>query len=527
MLFEEYLSKNIIEEWKEYYIDYKLLKNKIESISEQKINSEKEFNVSLENEWNKYINFYNYYLIELHDKKIEKKLIENIINLNFFAYTNQTSLRKIIKKHDKNSKNSIYPAWEHKIKYKTYKQMFNLLKKISKLYEKKNEEHIIKMIDQSNFVRKSIKFWIPVDKVVNVISNIIEHLPIYTFNDNNNILGKIDSIYLDNTDFTCYNTRIKKEEGSKLIRLRWYDDNFTNIFVERKVHHENWTSAESSKNRFQIKENQIIDFFRGQLKLGTPLSEEIQSIILKKKLFPIVRTSYKRIAFQKNNCNQIRISLDTDLSMIKEKVSHLEWYSTYESLKNEDIFRFPFAVLEIKLQNQYIENPPEWIQKLMESSMLIKMPKFSKFIHSTWQFNPQLNEPYWIDIYPELFKKEQNIIYKNNFNNSNFLKKKNINHIKIEPKTYFANERTYLQWFNAATFVVSAGIAILEMSSKAMRIGIIMITFGFLMALYAVLIYYYRLWGLYHRKSQIYYDPIGPILMTIGLILAAIVNFTY
>ena len=99
MLFEEYLSKNIIEEWKEYYIDYKLLKNKIESISEQKINSEKEFNVSLENEWNKYINFYNYYLIELHDKKIEKKLIENIINLNFFAYTNQTSLRKIIKKH--------------------------------------------------------------------------------------------------------------------------------------------------------------------------------------------------------------------------------------------------------------------------------------------------------------------------------------------------------------------------------------------------------------------------------------------
>ena len=41
-------------------------------------------------------------------------------------------------------------------------------------------------------------------------------------------------------------------ENNKLIRIRWYGDEMDNVFVERKVHHDNWTLLSSSKDRFQI-----------------------------------------------------------------------------------------------------------------------------------------------------------------------------------------------------------------------------------------------------------------------------------
>ena len=38
---------------------------------------------------------------------------------------------------------------------------------------------------------------------------------------------------------------------------------------------------------------------------------------------------------------------------------------------------------------------------------------------------------------------------------------------KIEPKTYFANERTYLQWFNAASLLGSVSLGLIGFSSSA------------------------------------------------------------
>ena len=532
MLFELYLSKHSFPEWKENYINYHNLKKLIEDIINKKINSEKNFLLYLESEWNKYINFYNKQLKLLYKEEIKKSLIKDIIKLNQFAYLNQTAVRKIIKKHDKLSKNKLYPGWIYKIKYKTYKQMFPLLKQISDIYQnqkKKNYDDDIKIeIDQKNFVRKSFKFWVRPEHIIDVISHIIVYLPIYTFDKDSEMLGQIDSVYLDNEDHYCYNTRLIKQQGSKLVRIRWYNDEKEKVFIERKIHCESWTLEKSEKNRFIIDENKVLSFLKG---IYTPklndnnLSSTVQNFVLDKKLIPIIRTSYKRIAFQLENSNDIRISLDTDISMIKETISHLEWFTSYENLKDNNIHRFPFSILEIKLKGNFIDNPPTWIQKLMSSEKVIEVPKFSKFIHTNYIFFEGLKPPYWIDAHDEYFKdlpksSGANIINKNNKKS----KKQVVQQIKVEPKTHFANERTYLQWFNASSFICVSGIAIFEFSHESKISAIIMIIFGLLMAIYSMFIYYYRMNGLFQHRVQIYSDSWGPLFMTIGMIITIILS---
>jgi SPX domain protein involved in polyphosphate accumulation len=61
--------------------------------------------------------------------------------------------------------------------------------------------------------------------------------------------SKINSIYFDNDELKCYHNRIRRIEGAKLFRFRWYgDQNDQNhiIFPERKTHHESW-NYDSSK----------------------------------------------------------------------------------------------------------------------------------------------------------------------------------------------------------------------------------------------------------------------------------------
>ena len=54
MLFEQYLIDNIDETFKDFYIDYKLLKDYINNIIGNKLNCEKNFCDCLEIQWNKY-----------------------------------------------------------------------------------------------------------------------------------------------------------------------------------------------------------------------------------------------------------------------------------------------------------------------------------------------------------------------------------------------------------------------------------------------------------------------------------------
>jgi len=549
MKFEIYLSENMNRKWEEYYIQYSLLKELIENIIENKPEAEKIFCKKLDKGWVIYYNFINKILIkDISQRQLGKNDIIDILEINSFIHINREGFRKIIKKHDKNSSYKLYPAWKWKIKYNPTFKLYNSIKAISDLYKERTNIDIENTVSSTSFKRTNIKFWVKKENIIPIICNILPHLPVHLWDEdiNEHIYQATNSVYLGNTEFDIYHERINKMENNKLIRIRWYGEEMDNVFVERKVHHDNWTLLSSSKDRFQIHSKYIMPFLRGDLKVNNDLASEIQNEIKRRKLYPKVRTVYKRIAFQLRHSNDIRISLDVELKMIKEKTSHLEWFTDEENLLDEDIYHFPYAILELKLSERHMNNPPQWINDIINSDLIIECSSFSKFIHSTYNFygNQNIDKPLWVsnEHFKYSWNNSQSSISRNSINETNQSivrwcfpfgscareETQITNPVKIEPKTFFANERTYLQWFNASIFTASAGMTIEALSEEDKNpIAMFLIMNGILTILYSSFIYYRRNKALMQRKSDGYSDLIGPLLLSGLTAIAFIFSMIY
>ena len=129
-----------------------------------------------------------------------------------------------------------------------------------------------------------------------------------------------------------------------------------------------------------------------------------------------MRSFYNRTAFQLPGDARVRISLDTELSMIREDDfdgkprAGKNWRRTdigidypFEQLPKEDKELFRYAVLEVKLQTQLGQEPPDWIRDLIASHLVEAVPKFSKFIHGCATLLPERVEliPYWAPQYEQ------------------------------------------------------------------------------------------------------------------------------
>ncbi|KAJ1674530.1 hypothetical protein EV182_003095 [Spiromyces aspiralis] len=269
-----------------------------------------------------------------------------------------------------------------------------------------------------NFVRQTTKYWVHPDNVMELKLYILKHLPVLIYNAKGGTkppCPAISSVYFDNNDLDLYRGRLEKSEGAEAIRLRWYGDMSTDeIFIERKTHHEDWTGEKSVKERFPLKEKYINAFIASEYTLDKKiqkmreegkksesdlqdmqeLAEGVQGSIMKKKLKPMIRTFYNRTAFQLPGDARVRISLDTELTMIREdnldgnERAGLNWRRMdigidypFPQLPESDVCRFPYAVLEVKLQTQTGVEPPAWVTSLVNSHLVEAVPKFSKFIH--------------------------------------------------------------------------------------------------------------------------------------------------
>jgi hypothetical protein len=69
----------------------------------------------------------------------------------------------------------------------------------------------------------------------------------------------------------------------------------------------------------------------------------------------------------------------------------------FNQLPESDICRFPYAVLEVKLQTQLGQEPPRWVRELVSSHLVEAVPKFSKFIHgaATLLYDKVELLPFW------------------------------------------------------------------------------------------------------------------------------------
>ncbi|GAW08684.1 SPX-domain-containing protein [Lentinula edodes] len=371
-------------------------------------------------------------------------LVADVHDLALYTKLNITGFMKILKKHDKQTSFLLKPIFipEYLEKRPFYKYNWDaLIVKLSKLYDLvRTRGHPVQGDasaggSQSAFVRQTTKYWVHPDNLIALKLAILRNLPVLVFNSDKDFEQKdsaITSIYFDNEDLELYLGRLEKTEGAEAIRLRWYGDtDVKTVFVERKTHREDWTGEKSVKARFPVKEHLVNAFLRGEYTVDEDfqqlvakgkktqqdvdsmiqLANEVQYAVLTKKLVPVMRTFYNRTAFQLPGDARVRISLDTELTMIREDNwdgrmrSGDNWRRTdigidwpFEQLPPDDKELFKYGVLEVKLQTQLGQEPPQWVTDLVQSHLVEAVPKFSKFIHGCSTLLPNRVDlvPFWL-----------------------------------------------------------------------------------------------------------------------------------
>jgi uncharacterized membrane protein YidH (DUF202 family) len=176
----------------------------------------------------------------------------------------------------------------------------------------------------------------------------------------------------------------------------------------------------SVKDRFPLKEDKVNDYVAGeytpehiveQMRNKGVTDEEtinsvnfiatgVQTSMKEKNLRPICRIFYDRTAFQLPGDQKLRISLDSDMTYIREddldgvqRRENNNWRRTdakidypFTNLPQKDVYRFPYAVLETKLQTHLGQEPPHWLTTLLESHLVHEVPRFSKYLHGASYF---------------------------------------------------------------------------------------------------------------------------------------------
>ncbi|CEH15418.1 Protein involved in vacuolar polyphosphate accumulation, contains SPX domain [Ceraceosorus bombacis] len=371
-------------------------------------------------------------------------IIADVHDLALFTKLNYTGFHKIVKKHDKQTGRLLRKEFvQHYLSARPfYKENYDaLIVKLSKLFDLVRTRGNPVQGDssaggsQSAFVRQTTKYWVHPDNIVALKLVILKHLPVLVFDPEKEYQPEdsaITSIYYDNEDLELYLGRLEKTEGAEAIRLRWYGGmSNKQIFVERKTHREDWTGEKSVKARFPIKEENVNKFMSGEYRMDETfealrkkgkksdkeidsmlqLAGEVQYAVLSRGLVPVMRSFYNRTAFQLPGDARVRISLDTELTLVREdnwdgrRKAGDNWRRMdigidypFEQLPAEDIERFPYGVLEVKLQTQMGQEPPEWVRELVQSHLVEAVPKFSKFIHgcATLIANRVDLVPFWL-----------------------------------------------------------------------------------------------------------------------------------
>jgi uncharacterized membrane protein YidH (DUF202 family) len=97
---------------------------------------------------------------------------------------------------------------------------------------------------------------------------------------------------------------------------------------------------------------------------------------------------------------------------------------------------------------------------------------------------------------------------------------------RVEPKVFFANERTFLSWLNFTVILGSLGVGLLNFGDSVGRISAGLFTFiAMLTMAYALVTYHWRAKAIRMRGSGPYDDRFGPTMLCIFLLVAVVVNF--
>jgi uncharacterized membrane protein YidH (DUF202 family) len=352
-----------------------------------------------------------------------------------------------------------------------------------------------------------------------------------------------------------------------------------------------------------------------------------------KCLYSVLRTYYKRTAFQIPGDSSVRMALDTDLCFIREdsdlfpndvkrrpddcwRRPDADINFPFSNLKATDVNRYPYATFEIKLDLAPNESEPKWVRDLQESGLLEEAYQFSKFVHGmAIMFDTRVPLlPYWLaqidddrkllpvlpsqlpsaskptlvkrdertsllkDIKPSYASivkgstseqgtseqgtseqdaseqgtsqqvtsaqgileqdtsqqgtsqqstSQQGILEAEGFILPPGVKipKKVTKLIKVEPKVFFANERTYFSWMRFGTMLATFSLALFNSGDAVGKIcGIMYTLIAISTLIYGVGLYYRRRELIRARLAGPYDEMIGPTIICFALMFAVGMN---
>jgi uncharacterized membrane protein YidH (DUF202 family) len=358
------------------------------------------------------------------------------------------------------------------------------------------------------------------------------------------------------------------------------------IFLELKTHHECWVGAKSVKERVALKAcdlSEVLlrdgrqwseDTATEKVKNAKPkatgkeledavnLLLRIRKLVIKKNLQPRVRSSYRRVAFQSNTNNDLRFTIDRDIELSSEEGAPLGAWCRHDDVKAKPVM-MPVGVFEVKLGGV---EAPKWVDTLLGKGIIQDGHKFSKYLSgASILFEKDVKTlPYWSQ-HPLFLKYYYNIDDDTEANckdhsldkseitrlsleseTDSFLSNdkkgifKNIafhcvprgkkhrmvapkNRARIEPKTYFAAERTFIQWISAALLLVTVSALLFTLAETHADNGSkinakILLVVALFLALYALGVYFRRLHLMKNSKPYGYTDHLAPIILTLAIV---------
>jgi len=332
---------------------------------------------------------------------------------------------------------------------KLLSDIFSLIREIEEDADKKDGTWVA----PQTFERVTTKYWVKEEDLPEVLLKSASELPLLVYGKSGLLTknpknpsegGKVDfwksmaapitSVYFDSDDCELYRERLKRSEGAKLVRVRWYGakkpGGNSTVFLELKTHHESWINNKSVKERVNIPEkrmNSLIDISSGPWTTGTAeeivaeaatpemtkeekdaataLLVEIRALVCELKLKPCVRTSYTRAAFQCPKNNNLRMTIDRDITVVDEKMARRHRNKNNKNNKSwciedndvvpiEAFAKVPYGVFEVKVASG---ESPDLVEDLERSVAIVEVPKFSKFLTGASLHNSNLIEtlPWW------------------------------------------------------------------------------------------------------------------------------------
>lgn len=97
---------------------------------------------------------------------------------------------------------------------------------------------------------------------------------------------------------------------------------------------------------------------------------------------------------------------------------------------------------------------------------------------------------------------------------------------RVEPKVFFANERTFLSWLNFTVILGGLAVGLLNFGDQVGRISAGLFTLVAMAAMiYALFTFHWRAKSIRQRGQGGFDDRLGPTVLALALLAAVIVNF--